>query len=88
MKPLRGTMKQYRYIYDNNKGSIRNVNLSPMEYAEYKQTGMIKIKETPLSYGELSRLKYESVNYYDWCEKQAARTKPVINLDELWDLMD
>lgn len=59
-----------------------------MEYAEYRQTGMIRIKETPLSFGELSRLNYEYVNYYDWCEKQASKPYKVVSLDELWDLMD
>ena len=81
-------MKQYRYVSENNKGSIRNINLSPMEYIEYRQTGMIKIKETPISFGELSRLNYEYIDYYDWCEKQASKSNKIISLDELWDLMD
>lgn len=69
-------------------GEIKSIGISEMEKIEYRQNGMIKVKETPLSVGELSRLNYEYVDYYDWCEKQAARTKPVISLDELWDLMD
>lgn len=59
-----------------------------MEYAEYRQTGMIKVKEIPLSFGELFRSKYEHVDYYDWCEKQLAKTNRTISLDELWNLMD
>ena len=80
-------MKQYRYVSENNKGSIRNINLSPMEYIEYRQTGMIKVKETPLSFGELFRSKYEHIDYYDWVEKQKAKANKPISLDKLWDLM-
>ena len=28
-------------------GSIRNCNVTPLEYKEYEQTGMIRVKETP-----------------------------------------
>lgn len=28
-------------------GSIRNCNVTPLEYKEYQQTGMIRVKETP-----------------------------------------
>jgi len=39
-----------------------------MEYIEYRQTGMIKVKETPVSRGELRRLSYNDVSYYDFAE--------------------
>ena len=29
------------------EGSIRNCNVTPLEYKEYQQTGMIRVKETP-----------------------------------------
>ena len=29
------------------EGSIKNCNVTPLEYKEYEQTGMIRVKETP-----------------------------------------
>lgn len=69
-------------------GEIKSIGISEMEKIEYRQTGMIKVKDTHLSFGELSRLNYEYIDYYDWCEKQASKSNKIISLDELWDLMD
>lgn len=45
-----------------------------MEYIEYKQTGMIKVKETPLSVGELKSIKSRRyVDYYDFAYSQRNR---------------
>ena len=68
-------------------GEIKSIGISEMEKIEYRQTGMIKVKETPLSFGELSSSKYEHVDYYDWVEKQKAKANKPISLDKLWDLM-
>lgn len=53
-------------------GSIKECSITEMEKIEYRQTGMIRIKETPVSKGELGRLAYRSgISYYDmvYCQK-------------------
>ena len=53
------------------RGSIRESEISPMEWIEYRQTGMIKVKDTPISRGELQRLKsHKSIGYYDFAYRQ------------------
>lgn len=52
------------------QGSIKNENISMMEQIEYRQTGMIKVKDTALSRGELRRLsEHKDISYYDWIDK-------------------
>lgn len=65
-------------------GEIKSIGITEMEKIEYKQTGMIKIKDTPLSVGELSKLRY--ISYYDWAEIYSSNNNS-ISLDKLWDLM-
>lgn len=60
-------MKQKRKVNPHNRGSIKECSISQMEYIEYRQTGMIKIKETPLSKGE-HRHYSDDANYYDVVE--------------------
>ena len=60
-------MKQENDYYPEwKRGSIKECNISPWGYIEYKQTGMIKVKEVPVSRGEISRLaSRRSLSYYD-----------------------
>ena len=61
-------MIQKRKVSPYNRGSIKECSISQMEYIEYRQTGMIKVKETPVSRGELRRLSYNDTSYYDFAE--------------------
>lgn len=61
-------MIQKRKVSPYNRGSVKECSISQMEYIEYRQTGMIKVKETPVSRGELRRLSYNDVGYYDFVE--------------------
>lgn len=65
-------MKQESNYYPEwKRGSIKECNISYCEYIEYKQTGMIKVKDTPLSRGELDRRAYrKSLGYYDMVYNQ------------------
>lgn len=64
-------MKRKYIETTSNRGSIKECNISHMEYIEYKQTGMIKIKESPVSRGEIQRLKSnKDLSYYDWLARQ------------------
>ena len=50
-------------------GSIKQIGITEMEKIEYRQTGMIRVKETPVSVGELNRLNsYRSVSYYEYID--------------------
>lgn len=64
-------MIQKGRVSPHNRGSVKECLVSRMEYIEYKQTGMIKVKEVPLSGGELGRLSsHKDISYYDFVEKQ------------------
>ena len=68
-------MKRKYIETTSNRGSIKECNISQMEYIEYKQTGMIKIKESPVSRGEIQRLNsHRNVSYYDWLQSQEKLT--------------
>ena len=54
-------------------GSIKNIGIKEMEKIEYRQTGMIRIKDTAVSKGELDRLSYNDVDYYDYTEGGMSR---------------
>lgn len=59
--------KQY-YDLPSKRGSVKEEGITMMERIEYRQTGMIKVKE-PLSVG--CRSRYDVVkerNYYDVVE--------------------
>lgn len=49
-------------------GSVKNCNITPLEYREYRQTGMIRIKETPAEGHEYRRWEWgyhSSINFGD-----------------------
>lgn len=55
-------------------GSIKNIGITEMEKIEYRQTGMIKIKDTAVGCGELQRLSsHDDIDYYDFAENSQYR---------------
>lgn len=66
-------MKRTRPVPPWKQGSIKNENITMMEQIEYRQTGMIKIKDVPLSDGELKRRRFHDVSYYDFVERDNLR---------------
>jgi hypothetical protein len=68
---MRGLVKRVPRKY----GSIKEGRISEMDLIEYRQTGMIRIKETPVSRGEIQRLNsHRNVSYYDWLQSQEKLT--------------
>ena len=83
--------RQDKYVSESEKGTIREGNLSRMEYQEYYQTGMIRVKDESLSIAELLNLGYEHVNYYDWCQTKFANDTSYVKEEkkpfDLWDFI-
>lgn len=85
IKPLRGSMKKSSKSLTKRVprkyGSIKNIGITEMEKIEYRQTGMIKIKDTAVGCSELQSLSnHGNASYYDFVERDS--------LQRLWDDLD
>lgn len=83
-KPLRGSMKRLSKSLTKRApvrcGSIKNIGITELDKIEYRQTGMIRIKETPVSRGEVQRSHYhDDIGYYDYVESQRNWLEDIFN---------
>ena len=65
-------------------GSVKNCNITPLEYKEYEQTGMIRVKETPAEGYDFRKWSWGYHRCINFGEVLGA--KEIFRTDEDYDL--